>query len=561
MLRTLSIRDFVIVERLELEFESGFTVLTGETGAGKSILIDALATVLGERAEAGLVREGRDKAEISAEFQAAEVAALTAYLDENDLAGEAGECVLRRVIEASGRSRAYVNGRPATVQQLREIGEYLIDIHGQHAHQSLLRANAQRELLDGYAGAAALAAQTAQCWRKWQDIRRQLEALETGAQALAAEREQLDWQAKELDALGFHAGEWDELQAEHKRLANAAGLIEAVQFGLDTLSEGEGAALTTLSAALVRLQGMVDNDARLREVLDALEPAQIQLQDAIHGLRHYQERLDLDPQRLREVEARLDAVHSAARKFRMQIADIPQRLQTIHARLAELDEGFDADALRARETEAAKAYASVAARLTTSRKKGAADLAKKVSASMQTLAMAGGKFEIALNPLADGSAHGQEQIDFLVAGHAGATPRPLAKVASGGELSRLSLAIQTVTSEIAAVPTLIFDEVDAGIGGGVAEIVGRMMKDLGRRHQVMCVTHLPQVAAAGDHQWQVSKAAANGKTASTVTVLAQDGRIEEIARMLGGVKITETTRKHAAEMLGTSSAGAKRAKR
>ncbi|MEO8005954.1 MAG: DNA repair protein RecN [Betaproteobacteria bacterium] len=551
MLRTLSIRDFVIVERLELEFESGFTVLTGETGAGKSILIDALATVLGERAEAGLVREGRDKAEISAAFQASGVAPLTAYLDENDLAGEEGECVLRRVIESSGRSRAYVNGRPATVQQLREIGEYLIDIHGQHAHQSLLRANAQRELLDGYAGAAALATQTAQCWRKWQDIRRQLEALETGAQALAAEREQLDWQAKELDALGFHAHEWDELQAEHKRLANAAGLIEAVQFGLDTLSEGEVAAVTTLSAALVRLQGMVDSDPRLREVLDALEPAHIQLQDAIHGLRHYQERLELDPQRLREVEGRLDAVHSAARKFRMQVADIPQRLQTIHARLAELDEGFDADALRAREADAAKAYASVAARLTAARKKGAADLAKKVTASMQALAMAGGAFAIALNRLADGSAHGQEQVDFLVAGHAGATPRPLAKVASGGELSRLSLAIQTVTSEIAAVPTLIFDEVDAGIGGGVAEIVGRMMKDLGRRHQVMCVTHLPQVAAAGDHQWQVSKVAANGKTASTVTILAESGRIEEIARMLGGVKITETTRKHAAEMLRT----------
>lgn len=549
MLRTLSIRDFVIVERLELEFESGFTVLTGETGAGKSILIDALATVLGERAESGLVREGRDKAEVSAEFQAADVAPLTAYLRDNDLAGEDGECVLRRVIESSGRSRAYVNGRPATVQQLREIGEFLIDIHGQHAHQSLLRANAQRELLDGYAGCAALAAQTTQCWRKWQDVRRQLEALETGAAALAAEREQLDWQAKELDALGFLAPEWDELQAEHRRLANAAGLIEAVQFGLDTLSEGEAAAMTTLSAALVRLQGMVDNDPRLREVLDALEPAQIQLQDAVHGLRHYQERLDLDPQRLREVEARLDAVHSAARKFRMQVADIPQRLQTIHARLAELDEGFDADALRAREGEAAKAYDSVAARLTAARKKGAADLAKKVTASMQALAMAGGKFEIALNPLVDGSAHGQEQVDFLVAGHAGATPRPLAKVASGGELSRLSLAIQTVTSEIAAVPTLIFDEVDAGIGGGVAEIVGRMMKDLGRRHQVMCVTHLPQVAAAGDHQWQVSKAAAKGKTASTVTALTQDGRIEEIARMLGGVKITETTRKHAAEML------------
>jgi DNA repair protein RecN (Recombination protein N) len=334
-----------------------------------------------------------------------------------------------------------------------------------------------------------------------------------------------------------------------------------VQFSLDMLSEGEAAASATMASALARLQGMVDSDPRLREVLDALEPAHIQLQEAVHGLHHYQERLDLDPQRLREVENRMDAVHSAARKFRMRIEDIPQRLQTIHARLAELAEGFDAEALRAREGEAAKTYSGAASRLTAARKKGAADLAKKVTASMQALAMAGGKFEIALNPITGGSAHGGEQIDFLVAGHAGATPRSLAKVASGGELSRLSLAIQTVTSEIAAVPTLIFDEVDAGIGGGVAEIVGRMMKDLVRRHQVMCVTHLPQVAAAGDHQWQVSKAAANGRTASTVAVLAKGDRIEEIARMLGGVKITETTRKHAAEMLGIVGAGGKSAKR
>jgi len=549
MLRTLSIRDFVIVDRLDLEFQPGFTVLTGETGAGKSILIDALATVLGERAESGLVREGRDKAEVSAEFAADRIPALTAYLRENDLAGDNDECLLRRVIETSGRSRAYVNGRPATVQQLKDIGEHLIDIHGQHAHQSLLRAASQRELVDGYAGATGLAAQVAEAHRTWQDIRRQLAALETNAQALVAEREQFDWQAKELEALAFRVEEWDELQAEHKRLAHAASLIEAVQFGLDVLSEGEVSSLTAVASVLSRLQGMVDYDPKLREILDLLEPAQIQLQETVYGLRHYQQRLELDPQRLREVEARLDAVHTAARKFKLQIPDIPERLRKIKTRLAELAAGFDVDALRQRESETQKAYKDVARKLSFARKKGAADLATKVTASMQALAMVGGTFEISLNVLPEGSAHGLEQIEFLVAGHAGATPRPLAKVASGGELSRVSLAVQTVTSQVAAVPTLIFDEVDAGIGGRVAEIVGLMLKALGGKHQVMCVTHLPQVAAAGDHQWQVSKAAANGKAASAVAVLDRAARVEEIARMLGGVKITETTRKHAAEML------------
>ncbi|HVY05013.1 MAG TPA: DNA repair protein RecN [Burkholderiales bacterium] len=551
MLRSLSIRDFAIVDRLDLEFQPGFTVLTGETGAGKSILIDALATVLGERAESSMVREGREKAEISAEFSVAHSPALLRYLAENDLSGDDGECLLRRVIDNSGRSRAYVNGRPAAVQQLKEIGEHLIDIHGQHAHQSLLRGNSQRELVDGYAGAGGLAAEVAAAHRKWQDVRRQLVALESNAQALANEREQLDWQAKELDALGFQAEEWEELQAEHRRLANASGLIEVVQFGLDTLSEGEASTMGAVSSVLSRLKGMEDSDPKLRDILDSLEPAQIQLQEAIHSLRHYQQRLDLDPQRLREVESRLDAVHTAARKFRMQIPDIPERLRGIKARLAELEEGFDADALRARESEAAKAYRAIAAKLTAARKKGAGDLAKKVTASMQALAMGGGAFEIALNILEEGGAHGLEQVEFLVAGHAGATPRPLAKVASGGELSRLSLAIQTVTSEVAAVPTLIFDEVDAGIGGRIAEIVGHMMKELGSRHQVMCVTHLPQVAAAADNQWQVAKATAGGRTASAVHVLDAAGRVEEIARMLGGVKITETTRKHAREMLET----------
>ena len=549
MLRSLSIRDFVIVDRLDLEFAPGFTVLTGETGAGKSILIDALATVLGERAETGLVREGREKAEVSAEFVVGKKSPAAAYLADNDLAGEEDACLLRRVVESSGRSRAYVNGRPATVQQLRDIGEFLVDIHGQHAHQSLMRPASQRELLDGYAGNGALAGQTAAGFRAWQEIRGRRLALETDAQALGAERDQLEWQVQELDALGFEAGEWDELQAEHKRLAHAASLIEAVEQAMETLSEGERSALSAVDAASGKLGAMADYDPLLKEVTDVLEPARIQLQEAVYSLRHYQQRLELDPARLREVENRLDAVHTAARKFRLPIEEIPERLQRMKARLGDLRTGFDADALREREAGAEAAYREHARKLTAARRKAAAELSGRVSEAMQALAMGGGGFEVGLTPVAEAGAHGLEQVEFRVAGHAGATPRPLAKVASGGELSRISLAIQTVASRIAAVPTLIFDEVDAGIGGRVAEIVGRMLKELGIKHQVMCVTHLPQVAAAGDHQWRVAKAAANGVTKSQVAVLDRAARVDEVARMLGGVKITDTTRKHAAEML------------
>ena len=550
MLRRLTIADFVIVERLELEFGAGFTVLTGETGAGKSILIDALTLALGERADPIAVRQGAARADITAEFDTDGNRALAAWLADSDLAGDDGVCLLRRVVEASGRSRGFINGHPATAAQLREAGDFLVDIHGQHQHQSLSRPATQRALTDAYGGLEAQAELVAEAWRTWQRRREERLAFEGNAAAINAERERLEWQSQELDSLKLTPGEWDAVGAEHARLAHAASLIEAAQSGVEILSEGEGAALDQLNAVLARLQPLLQHDARLKEILDALVPAQIQLQEGANALRHYSERTDLDPQRLREVEQRLDALHTAARKYRVEPDALPELATHTRERLAELGAGGDPETLRRREAEAEATYRELAKKLTAGRRKAAKKLAEAVTAGMQDLAMQGGVFEVSLEPLETPAAHGLEQIEFRVAPHQSMTAQPIAKTASGGELSRLSLAIQTVLSRVARVPTLIFDEVDVGIGGRVAEIVGCMLRDLGARHQVMCITHLPQVAATAERQWQVSKTAARGKVASSVVVLDDQGRIEEIARMLGGVKITATTRQHAAEMLG-----------
>jgi len=550
MLRTLGIRDFVIVDRLDLEFEPGFTVLTGETGAGKSILIDALSLVLGERSDTGLVREGCARAEISAEFEIGALPDVVRWLELNDLTGEPDTCLLRRVLEAGGRSRAYVNGRPSTLQQVKELGERLVDIHGQHEHQSLLRASAQRELLDAFAAAGALARSVEQAWRHWQELARQRLEWEKNAEALASERQRLEWQVQELTRLAFSAQEWGELQADHRRLAHVASLIEAVEYALETLSDGEVCALATVNGVVSRLGAAQEFDAGLKDILDILEPAQIQIQEAVYSLRHYRQRLDLDPSRLREAEQRLDAVHSAARKYRVAPEQLPELLAEAARRLEELGGGLGVEALEKKRSEAHDVYLALARELTGKRKRAARELSSKVTDAMQTLAMAGGKFEAALEGAADGGAHGLEHVELRVGAHPGAALRPLSKVASGGELSRLSLAIQTVTSDVAELPVLIFDEVDSGIGGRVAEIVGRMLKQLARRHQVMCITHLPQVAAAADQQWQVTKREVGGAMVSSVCVLRADQRVAEIARMLGGVKITDTTRRHAAEMLG-----------
>lgn len=555
MLLSLAIKDFVIVEKLELEFARGFTVLTGETGAGKSILIDALALVLGERAEAQVVRQGAERAEVSAEFDLGDTGALCdakRYLQEQELTGEGDTCLLRRVIDAGGRSRAFINGSAATAAQLRELGERLVAIHGQHQHQLLARAPAQRALVDAYGALEAQAAKVTGLHRDWRDKAERRRAFESNATAYAAERERLEWQVNELAQLDFKAGEWPELTAEHSRLAHAASLIEAAEAGMETLSEGEGASLAQVNGVIARLNNLVDYDPKLKDVLEVLGPAQVQLQEAVYALRHYQQKLDLDPKRLKDAEQRLDAIHTCARKYRTEPEQLPELLDKSRARLGELSLAGDAEAMRKLEDAALAACVAEAKKLSAGRKKAAKQLAEKATAAMQTLAMSGGVFDIVLLALDEPAAHGLENIEFRVSAHKSMTPQPLAKVASGGELSRISLAIQTIASQVAQVPTLIFDEVDAGIGGRVAEIVGKLLRDLGKKHQVMCITHLPQVAACADQQWQVEKSAGgnNGKVASKVTALGKQERVEEIARMLGGVKITDTTRKHAAEMLG-----------
>ena len=519
MLRSLTIKDFVIVDRLELEFGEGFTVLTGETGAGKSILVDAVALALGERGDAALVRQGAKQAEISAEFEAGPKSGMAAWLRDQALEGDPGVCLMRRVIDASGRSRGFINGHPVTLAQLREAGEFLIDIHGQHEHQSLGRAAMQRELLDAFGGLQDQAVAVAGAWRDWQRRRETRIAFETNAAAFAAERERLEWQVRELDALNVAPDEWETLGGEHTRLAHAASLIEAAQQGLDTLSEDEGASLSQVNAVISRLTNLLDYDPGLREILDVLEPAQLQLQEAVYALRRYGERVDVDPQRLREVETRIDAIHSAARKYRTTPESLPRMLAESRARLDELVVSGDAEALRRAEEAAREVLVAAAKKLSAGRAKAAKKLSAQVTQAMQDLAMAGGSFAIELIALDEPSSQGAEQVEFRVSAHKGLAAQPLAKVASGGELSRLSLAIQTALSQVARVPTLIFDEVDAGIGGRVAEIVGRMLRDLGRRHQVMCITHLPQVAAAANQQLRVTKDAANGAVRSKVAIL------------------------------------------
>jgi DNA repair protein RecN (Recombination protein N) len=550
MLVRLAIRDFAIVDALELEFRPEFTALTGETGAGKSILIDALSLALGERSGAEQVRAGRERAEVTAEFDAARLPEVQAWLREQALESDEG-LFLRRVVDSGGRSRAFINGRAVALNQLRDLGDRLVDIHGQHAHQSLLKADAQRAVLDAHAGLADLAAETRDAFREWQKLCQTRLEHQTHATARNAEREQLAWQVEELERLAAAPGEWDAIQSEHGRLAHAASLTDGVQGAIDALSESETAALAALSGVLSRLRPLIEYDAALKETVALLESGEANLREAAYALRHYADRVELDPARLREVESRLEAMHAAARKFKTRPESLPERLAELRARLQELHTATDLESLIKQEQTARSRYDKLAAALSAERKKAAVKLGRDVTAAMKELAMAGGRFEVELRSLLpDGGAGGNELIEFLVTTNPGVALRPLAKIASGGELSRISLAIQVITSKAASVPTLVFDEVDAGIGGAVAEVVGRKLRALGADRQVLVVTHLPQVAAQATEQWSVAKGAENGRVRSRVTVLDRNSRVEEIARMLGGMEITQTTRKHAAEMLG-----------
>jgi len=551
MLRRLSLRDFVIVTSLEVDFGAGFSVLTGETGAGKSILVDALQLALGSRGDAGVVREGAARTEISAEFDSPPE--LTAWLDEAGFGDDTQDgLLLRRTIDAQGKSRAWINGSAATIAQLREAADALVDIHGQHAWQSLTRPAAVRSLLDGFAGLDS--APLASRWAEWKRATEALEVARGSQESLERERERLSWQIGEIDKLAPGAHEWDELEAEHKKLANSQALMDAARSALDAISEADDNAELLTGRAVHALEQVAQFDAPLAATIEVLQGALAQLQDASHTLASYLNHTELEPQRLQALDERLSAWMSLARRYRRAPQELPALLAQWRAELRALDAAADLEGLQRASEAALRDYQAEARRVSAARRSGAPKLSAAVTQAMQQLGMAGGRFEIALTAQDSPQSFGLESAEFLVAGHAGSTPRPLAKVASGGELSRIALAIAVTTSTGAAGAdtasgALIFDEIDAGVGGAVAETVGRLMKQLGRDRQVLAVTHLPQVAACADHHFVVSKQAQDGSTFSSVHSVTGEVRVAEIARMLGGERLSNTSLAHAQEML------------
>jgi DNA repair protein RecN (Recombination protein N) len=546
MLRSLLLKDFVIVDTLTLDFTGGFSVLTGETGAGKSILLDALGLVTGGRADSGVVREGQAKADISAEFAASST--LESWLAERELSGDPGCLQLRRVVEADGRSKAFVNGHPSTAAMLKELGEQLIDIHGQHAAQSLTRGEGQRELLDSFAGIEPDVRSIALQFKQVNEAKQHLAQAQAQSATFTQERDRLTWQLNELSETKLSEGEWQALNLEQKRLANAAQLIEIAQGAAAAISEDDNALVSSLQTIAQKLKGLVALDASIAPALDAIESATISLDEAGSDLAHYAQKIELDPQRLNEVDLRIGQLFSAARKFKVSPETLFDHQHALEQQLANLAASQDIEALQAKVDAQTSTYQAMAEKLTAARRKAASKLSKGVTAHLQALGMKGAKMEIALSSQ-NATSFGVDHIEFQVAGHEGVPPRAIAKVASGGELSRIGLAIAVLAAQANPVPTLIFDEADAGIGGSVAEVVGNLMRDLGQTRQVLSVTHLPQVAARAHHQFRVTKQSGKGKTLSKVALLAEDERTDEIARMLGGIDITATTRKHASELL------------
>ncbi len=543
-LKRMVLRDFVIVQELELDLQSGFTVLTGETGAGKSILIDALQLVTGARAQTDVIREGASRAEVSAEFAATPEVRQTLQeqgFDEDDT------LLLRRTVDSAGKSRAWVNGSPATAQQLRALGELLLDIHGQHAWQSLTRADAVRGLLDAYARIST--ATLSQRWQAWRLAHGALTDAQVRQQSLQQERERLQWQIGELDKLAPQPQEWDELQTAHSRLANAQALIDAARQALDVLADADTHALGLLEQATQALQTQERLESDFRNPLDVLQGCVAQAEDAAHSLRAYLRHAEPDPERLAELDARMAQWVGLARRYRRSPEELPDLLTQWRTELAALDAATDLESLQQAEQAAQAAYQAEARTVSKARTQAAPRLGQAITQAMQGLGMQGGVFQVQLEALSQPQQSGLEDVAFLVAGHAGSTPRPVGKVASGGELSRIALAIAVTTSQLGTAQTLIFDEVDSGVGGAVAETVGRLMRQLGADRQVLAVTHLPQVAACANHHLVVSKQSDGQRTSSTVRAVDGEARVGEIARMLGGEKLSGTTRAHAAEML------------
>lgn len=549
MLQALTIRDFVIVDTLELEFSNGYTALTGETGAGKSILIDALSLSLGARNEGDVTRKGCDKAEISTTFDISTNLAARDWLLGQEMDVDE-TLVLRRVIYADGRSRAFINGASATVGQLRELGEALIDIYSQNAHHSLLKLATQREVLDAYAQSLPLAKQVAKLYKDWFQLHQQQLAYEKNASQFEDELAELRDSTRELKQLGFSSEEWLALQQEHIRLSNGASLLSGMETSLQMMSEGDEVnALDLLSQSQAKLTELLAMDAGLQPIAENLDSALVQLEEASRALNRYLQKSELDPERLAEVEARIQGIHGAARKFRIKPDELPEFLAQQLQRMIELEGYADDGALATQVKVAWHAYHEQASELSASRQQAAKLLASTITEQMQALSLKGGQFAVDLTS-GEPTAHGLEQVEFLVAGHAGVDPRPLNKVASGGELSRISLALQVTTASLGTVPCMIFDEVDVGIGGGVAEVVGKLLNQLGQHRQVLVITHLAQVASQAKQHLQVSKSEQRGATLSRIRALDTGERVEEVARMLGGLQITEATRNHAREMLG-----------
>ena len=550
-LRHISLRDFVIVRELDLNLSQGFSVLTGETGAGKSILIDALQMALGERADSGAVREGATRCEVSAEFDCP--AQAQAVLE--DAGFEVSDTLLlRRSVDTQGKSRAWVNGSQATATQLRALGEMLLDIHGQHAWQSLTRPDAVRGLLDAYAGLNTEALKSA--WHVWRQVQQAVQTARNAQDSLSREQERLAWQIGELDKLAPALDEWEDLNAQHTRLSHAQALIDAGQTAIGSLDGDESSrlgsatgALGLLSQAIAQLQDQAHVEPEFQSIAEVLQSSLAQAEDAAHSLQTYLRKTDLDPDRLKELDQRMSQWLSLARRYKRPPEELAALLASWKQELNALEAASDLEGLEAQEKSAAAAYQTEAKKLSQQRKKAAPKLAQAVTSAMQNLGMQGGRFEVALISLEQAAQHGLEDIQFLVAGHAGSTPRPVGKVASGGELSRIALAIAVTTSELGEAGTLIFDEVDSGVGGAVAETVGRLMKQLGMHRQVLAVTHLPQVASCADHHLLVSKASGKEGVSSSVTPIAGEQRVTEIARMLGGEKLSATTLAHAREML------------